>query len=181
MWRSLMVWTTTGLLLTAQAAAAADGSSYAGLQDRPIKALSAQQIDDLQEGRGMGLALVAELNGYPGPIHALEAAEALGLDPAQLQETEALFAAMRAEAGPLGAAIISLEAELDGLFATGEARAPAVEHLVMRIAEVQGRLRFVHLGYHLRMRELLTAEQLDRYDQVRGYGHAGGDAHRHRH
>ncbi len=39
---------------------------YAGFQDRPIKALSQQQIDDLQAGRGMGLALAAELNGYPG-------------------------------------------------------------------------------------------------------------------
>ncbi len=40
---------------------------YAGLQARPVKALSDQQIADLKAGRGMGLALAAELNGYPGP------------------------------------------------------------------------------------------------------------------
>ena len=39
---------------------------YAGMQSRPIKALSEQQVADLQAGRGMGLALAAELNGYPG-------------------------------------------------------------------------------------------------------------------
>ena len=40
---------------------------YAGMQARPVKALSEQQMADLQAGRGMGLALAAELNGYPGP------------------------------------------------------------------------------------------------------------------
>jgi hypothetical protein len=43
---------------------------YAGLQQRGVKALSDQQIADLRAGKGMGLALAAELNGYPGPIHA---------------------------------------------------------------------------------------------------------------
>ena len=48
---------------------------YAGMQARPIKALSEQQVADLAAGRGMGLALAAELNGYPGPSHVLELAD----------------------------------------------------------------------------------------------------------
>jgi hypothetical protein len=52
---------------------------YAGLEARSIKTLSDQQIGDLRAGRGMGLALAAELNGYPGPMHVLELADALGL------------------------------------------------------------------------------------------------------
>ena len=40
---------------------------YAGLQQRAVKALNDQQISDLRAGRGMGLALAGELNGYPGP------------------------------------------------------------------------------------------------------------------
>ena len=47
-------------------------SPYAGMQTRAIKALSDQQIADLRAGRGMGMALPAELNGYPGPAHVLE-------------------------------------------------------------------------------------------------------------
>jgi hypothetical protein len=54
-------------------------SPYAGMQMRLIKALSEQQIADLKAGRGMGLALPAELNGYPGPIHVLELSDELGL------------------------------------------------------------------------------------------------------
>ena len=52
--------------------AGAPPSPYAGLQDRAIKALSDEQIADLRAGKGMSLALPAELNGYPGPAHALE-------------------------------------------------------------------------------------------------------------
>ncbi len=44
---------------------------YAEMKDRAIKALSEQQIADLKGGKGMGLALPAELNGYPGPMHVL--------------------------------------------------------------------------------------------------------------
>jgi hypothetical protein len=42
-----------------------------------------QQIADLRAGRGMGLALATELNGYPGPMHALEMADALDLSGQQ--------------------------------------------------------------------------------------------------
>ena len=51
---------------------------YAGMQDREIKALSAEERAALLEGQGMGLALAAELNGYPGPVHVLELGDARG-------------------------------------------------------------------------------------------------------
>lgn len=68
------------LALAGTASAQQHGQApYAGLQQRSVKALSDQQIGDLRAGRGMGLALAAELNGYPGPLHVLEFAEKLGL------------------------------------------------------------------------------------------------------
>ena len=70
---------------------------YAGLQNRSIKTLSDQQIADLNAGRGMGLALAAELNGYPGPIHAIELAEQLHLSSDQVSKLKSLFEAMKAE------------------------------------------------------------------------------------
>jgi hypothetical protein len=83
---------------------------YAGLQNRPIKTLSDQQIADLNAGRGMGLALAAELNGYPGPIHAIELAGQLRLSPDQLSKLKSLFEAMKAETIPLGSTLISRNA-----------------------------------------------------------------------
>src|SRR5215207_4083234 len=91
---------------------------YAGLQARSVKALSDQQLADLRAGRGMGLALPAELNGYPGPVHVLENADRLDLSPGQRERTQRLFEAMKAEAVPLGERLIEQEAELDRLFAT---------------------------------------------------------------
>jgi hypothetical protein len=65
-------------------------SSYAGYPERPIKALSERQTADLRAGRGMGLALAAELNGYPGPVHVLELAAPLELRAVQRAETQEL-------------------------------------------------------------------------------------------
>ena len=69
---------------------------YAGLEGRQVKALSDQQLADLRAGRGMGLALPAELNGYPGPMHVLENADRLDLSPGQRERTQRLFEAMGA-------------------------------------------------------------------------------------
>ena len=46
------------------------------------------------------------------------------------------------------------------------------------IAKLQGEVRFVHLKAHLEMRQVLTAEQIEKYDQLRGYkdgSHSHGD------
>ena len=70
-----------------------------------MKALSDEQIADLEAGRGMGLALAAELNFYPGPAHVLELADALALSNEQRTGTKALLDAMKAETIPLGEVI----------------------------------------------------------------------------
>lgn len=87
------------------------------MEQRAIKALSDQQIADLRAGRGLGLALPAELNGYPGPAHVLENADALALTADQRARTQALFEAMKAEAVPVGERLIEQERTLDRLFA----------------------------------------------------------------
>src|SRR5713226_1932454 len=91
---------------------------YAGMQARSIKALSDQQIADLRAGRGMGLALAAELNGYPGPSHVLELADKLDLSSDQRVQIQRLFDSMKAEAVPLGSKLIEQESNLDRQFAT---------------------------------------------------------------
>src|SRR6516165_12752857 len=92
---------------------------YAGLEGRAIKALSEQQISDLRAGRGMGLALAAELNGYPGPLHVLELADQIELSDDQRQRVRQLYDAMKAEAVPVGETLIAHESALDRAFAEG--------------------------------------------------------------
>src|SRR5204862_6262657 len=87
------------------------------MAQRRVKALSDQQIEDLKAGRGMSLALAAELNGYPGPLHVLEFADALELSDDQRTRTQALLDAMKAATIPIGERIIADETALDRLFA----------------------------------------------------------------
>src|SRR5215470_4496604 len=101
------------LVVMCGAASAQSHQPYAGFEKRPVKALSSQQIDDLQTGRGMGLALAAELNGYPGPSHVLELADRLDLSPDQRSQVQRLFDAMKQETIPLGTKLIAQEEELD--------------------------------------------------------------------
>src|SRR3712207_3634333 len=131
-------------------------SPYAGLEQRAVKALSDQQIADLRAGRGMGLALAAELNGYPGPLHVLEHADALGLSPSQRERTQGLFDAMKAEAVPLGERLIREEAELARLFATKAVQPATLDAATSAIGATQGALRAAHLRYHLAMADVLT-------------------------
>lgn len=158
-------------------------SPYAGEQQRRIKALSAADVQDLLAGRGMGLAKSAELNRYPGPAHVLELADRLGLSAEQKARTQAVFEAMQARARALGKALVEREAELDRLFASREISRARLESSLAEIARLQGELRGVHLEAHLAQAELLTAEQVATYAELRGYGgadHAGhGGGHRH--
>ena len=128
---------------------------YAGFETRSIKALSDQQIADLRGGRGMSLALAAELNGYPGPAHTLELAEALKLSAQQQARVEDLFAAMKAEAIPLGGKLITQEAELDRAFAHKSITAAQLQVMMQAIGATQAALRETHLKFHLATVEVL--------------------------
>jgi Spy/CpxP family protein refolding chaperone len=142
---------------------------YAGLEARSIKALSDQQIGDLRAGRGMGLALAAELNGYPGPMHVLELAESLGLSDQQRAKMQDLFAAMKAEVVPLGEKLIVQEADLDGQFANKTITPASLKASTDAIGATHAALRETHLKYHLSTVEVLTSAQVQRYTELRGY------------
>jgi hypothetical protein len=143
---------------------------YAGMQTRPIKALSEQQVADLGAGRGMGLALAAELNGYPGPSHVLELADKLGLSPDQLARVQRLFDSMKAEAVPIGRKLIEQEANLDKQFADRTMTPETLKVSIAAVATTQGALRETHLKYHLSTVPILTPGQMQRYAELRGYG-----------
>lgn len=167
--RALFV--TAMLVASANAHAETPASiPYAGLAERPVKALSAQQIADLRAGRGMGLALAAELNGFPGPLHVLELSEKLGLTAKQRTDVESLYAAMKAEAIPIGERLIREETELDRQFASHAITTASLAAATERIGGTQGALRNAHLSYHLAMLGVLTPEQVRRYGELRGYG-----------
>jgi Spy/CpxP family protein refolding chaperone len=160
------------LLAVALAAAPSLAQSqqpYAGLEGRSIKALSEQQIADLRAGRGMGLALTAELNGYPGPMHVLELADSLDLSERQRAKMQDLITAMKAEAIPLGEKLIAQEADLDNAFASKTITAASLAASTEAIGATHATLRQAHLKYHLFTVEVLTPAQVQGYADLRGY------------
>lgn len=153
----------------------AQESPYVELQDREVKALSDQQVEDLLAGRGMGMALAAELNGYPGPKHVLELAGELDLTETQAQATQDVFDGMQAAAIEIGREIVERERLLDQLFAEREIEPQALGQATEVLGRLNGQLRGVHLAAHLAMVEILSPQQRMHYDAVRGY--AAGMAH----
>ncbi len=163
-------------LFLASATAFAE-TPYAGMQTRPIKALSERQVADLGAGRGMGMALAAELNGYPGPSHVLELADKLNLTAEQRASIQILFNSMKAEALPLGTKLIEQEADLEKQFADHTVTPASLKASTAAVAVTQGELREAHLKYHLSTVTILNPSQIQRYAELRGYG--GQTMHHH--
>lgn len=144
-------------------------SPYADRIDRAIKALSEEDLEGLRIGAGMELALPAELNGYPGPKHALELADALELTRDQRDRLEAVRRDMQTEARALGERVIAAERAVDALFAEGRAGEEAVGDAAAEAGRLWGALRATHLVAHVETREILTPEQVATYQRLRGY------------
>ncbi|WP_207061859.1 Spy/CpxP family protein refolding chaperone [Motiliproteus sp. SC1-56] len=151
------------------------GAVEAGEQDAvAVSALAADERAGLLAGKGMGQAKAAELNGYPGPAHVLELADALGLTEAQRGESQALFEQMQQRAQALGAELVAAEEDLGRLFASQQATVTKLQAKLKHIGGLSAQLRAVHLQAHLVQADLLTRHQVHLYNRLRGNRGAGG-------
>ena len=161
-----------GFLLCGAAVAFAQ-SHYSGMESREIKNLSSQQIADLKAGRGMGMALAAELNGYPGPMHVLDLADRLALSAEQRAATQSLMAEHKARARTLGEQLVDAERDLDKPFARRAAAADTIDAATRRVGLLQAELRAEHLKTHIAQTVLLSGDQVQMYAVLRGYATDG--------
>ncbi len=154
-------------------------SPYAGEEKRAIAALPPEDVEGLRNGEGTpfgGMAKPAELNGYPGPRHVLDAADTgeIELSDAQRRQTEEIYEEMKSRAVELGRKIIELEKEIDHGFSGRSVTQSDLRENIEQSAELYGQLRFVHLRYHLAMMDILNEKQVSQYNEARGYA-SGGD------
>lgn len=169
-------------IATGANAYAAFQSSYAGQEHRQIKSLSAEDVQSLVSGKGMGLAKAAELNGYPGPSHVVELATELQLSDNQRTATQALFKSMESKAIALGVSLVQAERELDQLFAAKRATPSLLAEKLAVIGQLQAKVRGAHLEAHLAQAQLLSAEQVAMYAKLRGYADENENrGHQHSH
>jgi len=122
---------------------------YADLKGRDIKALSQQQINDLK--------------------HVLELADQLKLNEQQKKRMQEMFKAMTKETKTLGVTVIETERRLDTLFKSKTVNEQNLKEATLKAGEAQAKLREAHLRYHLSTIAVLSKEQVDTYNRLRGY------------
>lgn len=173
----------TGLIALAlaasYAAALASGSPYQGEENSEIKAMNSTRVEGLLRGDGMDIARAAELDHYPGPRHALDLATELELSDSRIAQSEAIFEHMQSEAMRLGRLLVAGEQMLDRLFRQATVSAETLAGRLSELGDTRTRLRGIHLQAHLEQGQLLTEQQVNRYDLERGYlgDHGRADGH----
>jgi Spy/CpxP family protein refolding chaperone len=171
----------TGVIATPQChggAPAGRPSPYAEVESSAISSLSANDVAALLGGEGWGLAKPAELNGYPGPRHVLELADALQLTSEQRASVQAAYERMKARAQGLGANYVAAEHALDEIFRSGADDTGALSERVARAERLRAELRLTHLNAHLEVRRLLSPAQRQSYMALRGYAARRHGGHR---
>lgn len=144
-------------------------SDYVELQFTDIRGLSVEEIEGYQTGAGLGYALPAELNGYPGPRHVLDLAAELDLTDEQDDAIQELYDTMLPQAIELGEDILAQEEAIELAFREGSMTDDQLKETLVEAARLEGDLRYVHLSTHLATIDILSPRQVHQYNQLRGY------------
>jgi Spy/CpxP family protein refolding chaperone len=134
--------------------------------------------EGLLNGEGMGQAMYAEMNGFPGPKHVLDLADTLKLTPAQREAVQEFFDEMKGKSRELGKKIVELEEQLISKFQSGIQSETEIATLSEHLGTLRGQLRSLHLIAHLKTRRVLTEEQIILYKKLRGLNDAPQHHHR---
>lgn len=146
-------------------------SPYRHQAQSGLRGLDESETAELRAGTGMGLARAAELNGYPGPRHVLDAVEAGRFEASadQVRRVRQIFDGMKSDAQRVDAQILAEEDRLEAGFRSATITEADLRSRVLRIAGLQGELRAIHLRAHLATRAILSGAQVARYNELRGY------------
>ncbi|MCG8374225.1 MAG: hypothetical protein MI700_11850, partial [Balneolales bacterium] len=118
-----------------------------------------------------GMAKPAELNGYPGPKHVIDAYESgeLDLTDIQFEKIQAQFLEMQNLAIPLGEKLVAVELEIEEAFQNKTITQELLQSHIAESAGLYAQLRVLHMSYHLKMIDILSPDQISQYNILRGY------------
>ena len=148
------------------------GQAPSGRQVSPsatIRIYSAEEVRQITGGMGAGLAKTAELNGVPGPRHALDLAVELRLSTQQRTRLQAIYDDMHRKAVTAGQRYIRAQEALEKDFRAGRMTANALPKRVAEVNTLRGELETVHLAAHLATARVLSADQVAQYNRLRGH------------
>lgn len=121
----------------------------------------------LLKGEVMGQTLIADISGFPGPKHALDMKDELGVSRDQIKKIEDLLNGIDVSAKLKGEDIVIAEDELYDMFDAGIATEKNVRAKVLEIGKLRAEFRFIHLQAHLKMKQILSPIQMARYKEIR--------------
>lgn len=152
-------------------ASPAAASPYADRFDASaaIRSLNPDEIAQIERGEGAGFALPAELNGVPGPRHVLDLGHQIGLSHEQRMQVQQIYDEMRGTVIPAGERYLAAVLALEEDFRAGTLTEETLPGRVGEVSRLEGELAAAHLVAHLQTAQVLTAEQIATYQQLRGY------------
>jgi Spy/CpxP family protein refolding chaperone len=120
----------------------------------------------LLKGQLSDAASIVEKLGYPGPKQVLALKAELGLTREQLKKTEALEKVFGISAVAKGEEVVQAEDELVQLFEAGTVTEKVLRSKLEQIGKLRAELRFIHLQAFLRMKQILTSDQVKLYSEL---------------
>jgi hypothetical protein len=93
----------------------------------------------------------------------------IALDDEQIAAIYDVYKEMKIRAIHQGERLIALERELESYFQNRTITDAILRSSLDAIGEVRKKLRYIHLAAHLKMPEILSRDQIKKYNELRGY------------
>jgi hypothetical protein len=122
--------------------------------------------ESLLNGDAAGQFLVAEQNKFPIPAKVLSLKEQLGLTKPQVKKIEELMQNLPVSAQVKGQEIVEAEEDLNQAFAAGTITDKTLRTKLEKIGKLRADLRFTHLQVCLKVKQILSANQNERYKEL---------------
>lgn len=115
------------------------------------------------------MAKSAELNGIPGPAHLLELKKEINLSELQIEKIETIWSEMNRSAKRYGQNYLSIEEKIENFFRHQQQDTAVLQGLLSESSFYLAKLRETQLNAHLKVRPLLSEQQVMQYNHLRGY------------
>jgi hypothetical protein len=137
------------------------------LKKSTVKTLTDKQYNALLNGEDLySMGLPAELNHYPSPVKVIKYKTELDLSPIQVNKLTAINKELHRKILEMGVVIIKNERVLDSIFRHNQLNEGSLIFYTNRYGLYQGELRHTILQACLACRELLSQQQIDKFEAL---------------
>ncbi len=123
--------------------------------------------EQLLKGESKDEIIIAENNGYVSPQKVLELKEQLGLTRDQVRKITEMMTNHPISLTVKGQEIVEAEEDLNNLFASGNVSEKMLRVKLERIGKLRADLKFIHLQIYIKVRQILSANQINRLEEIR--------------